>query len=95
MNTLAILDRNTTSVTLSWNQPFDHKPEYTYKVALDGKLITFVNGNDFITVTHLNPGTKYMFSVFTLLANYTSDPVNIFSTTGEKCFFDQDIWVEL
>ncbi|XP_051885657.1 receptor-type tyrosine-protein phosphatase eta [Pristis pectinata] len=82
VNNVIVLNRTTTSVTLSWDQPFDHKPEYTYKVAVNGNLSTNVTENEFITVTQLNPGTRYIFRVFTLTADNTSaDPVTVSSTT--------------
>ncbi|XP_051885407.1 receptor-type tyrosine-protein phosphatase H-like [Pristis pectinata] len=82
VNNVIVLNHTTTSVTLSWDQPFDHKPEYTYKVAVNGNLSTNVTENEFITVTQLNPGTRYIFRVFTLTADNTSaDPVTVSSTT--------------
>lgn len=85
VNAITVLNRNTTSVTLSWDQPLNHKPENIYMVALNGNLSTILTGNEFITVTQLNPGTRYMFSVFTLTADNTSaDPANVSSTTGEN-----------
>lgn len=84
---VTVRNRTTTSVTLSWGRPVDHKPEYTYKVVPSGNLSIMMTADELITVTHLNPGTGYTFSVITLAADNTAaEPVNVSSTTGKGRF---------
>ncbi|XP_069756731.1 receptor-type tyrosine-protein phosphatase eta-like isoform X2 [Narcine bancroftii] len=79
---IAVLTRNTTSITLNWDKPISYKPEYTYNVTVSGNFPVMLTAQQSITVTQLSPGTGYTFSVFTLAADNTSaDPVNFYSTT--------------
>ncbi|XP_067902160.1 receptor-type tyrosine-protein phosphatase eta isoform X1 [Heterodontus francisci] len=80
---VTLLNRTTTSVTLSWSRPFNHKPEYRYRVETTGippsnKTVA----NESVTVAQLNPGTEYTFNVLTLAADDTSaEPATVSFTT--------------
>ncbi|XP_041054370.1 receptor-type tyrosine-protein phosphatase eta isoform X1 [Carcharodon carcharias] len=80
---LSLVNRNTTSVTLSWVHPSDHKPEYRYRVETTGDPSSNITvADESITVAQLNPGTNYTFRVFTLAADETSaDPATVSLTT--------------
>ncbi|XP_078271016.1 receptor-type tyrosine-protein phosphatase eta [Rhinoraja longicauda] len=82
VSNVTVSHRNTTSITLSWNQPFGNTSEYMYKVVLSDNLRTKVTADLFIVFMNLSPGTEYTFSVFTLVAENTSaGPVNISTAT--------------
>lgn len=83
---VTVLNRNTTSVTLSWVRPIDHKPRYRYRVETrENPSSNSTVTNESITVAQLDPGTRYTFSVFTLAADGTlADPVTISLTTGRS-----------
>uniref|UniRef100_UPI00398EBC90 receptor-type tyrosine-protein phosphatase eta-like n=1 Tax=Pristiophorus japonicus TaxID=55135 RepID=UPI00398EBC90 len=84
-----VLNQNTTSVTLSWDRPIDHKLGYSYRVETRGDPPSdHIVVEDTITVAQLNPGTRYAFSVFTLAPDRTpADSVNVSHTTA--CQFSQ------
>ncbi|XP_043562355.1 receptor-type tyrosine-protein phosphatase eta [Chiloscyllium plagiosum] len=73
------VNHNTTSITLGWNRQSDYKAEYRYKVETIGDPSSNSTVTDeSVTVVDLSPGTKYTFSVFTLVADGTSSgPVTV------------------
>ncbi|XP_072375045.1 receptor-type tyrosine-protein phosphatase eta isoform X1 [Scyliorhinus torazame] len=81
---LTLVNRNTTSITLSWARPLDHKSEYRYRVQTNGDPTSnIIVALETVTVAQLNPGTNYNFSVFTLTADTTSsDPTTVSLTTA-------------
>ncbi|XP_059832353.1 uncharacterized protein LOC132397544 [Hypanus sabinus] len=81
-NNVTIANYNTTSVSLSSDRSTEDEPEYTYEGTLNGTLSTRMTDDVSITVTQLDPGTEYTYSISTMATDNTlADTVNVSTTT--------------
>ncbi|XP_026220755.1 receptor-type tyrosine-protein phosphatase beta-like isoform X9 [Anabas testudineus] len=79
-----VSDVNTTAIQLTWVNPSDYKPTYSYTViAFDGTVVVQTGSTNTKTYTFINliPGKLYTFNVLTVLQGINSTVQNTSSYT--------------